>query len=132
MISAQLEKVTSHLNIKVVVIEDPFSCKLKPEYGVDSSYHLDGNDLKKINLELDEEILPYPLFPYSDHEGYKEYKRLTKEQYISLMKYRLYQVAKLGKLSELLAIVCGVQTKNIIIKWDEDKPGIKKPGFIKS
>jgi len=114
-----------------VIVENPFICKSKPEYGIDSSYHFNEEDLTKIERELDEGIYPHPIFKYSAHVGYKEYKHLTKEQYIALMKYRFYQVTKLGKVPELLSVAGGKRIEDVIIQWDESQPGIKKPGFVK-
>ena len=114
-----------------VIKEEPFQCKLKEESGPNSTYHFNEEDLSNIERELDETIFPYAIFPYSVHDGYPEFRHLTREKYIDLIKYRLYQIAKLGKVNDVLSLLYGEQIRNVMIKWDETKPGIKKPSFIK-
>ncbi|MFX3625134.1 MAG: hypothetical protein ACE3JP_14205 [Ectobacillus sp.] len=118
-ISSISESIFSFKYKKSVIKEDPFVCKQKPEKNGTSTYHLDEIDLRKINVMFPE------IFPYSDRVAYKEYKDLSKNQYINLMKPRLYQLIVRGQLVDVLTMLTGRNMEGVAIRWDESKPGIE-------
>lgn len=109
------------LKNKGKVIREPLLCKIRKEKNADVHYHFDANDLKRAN-----EMFP-EIFPYYMCIAYKEYMRLSKNQYIDLIKYRLYEIIKSGKMADLLNHLEIIKDNEIKIKWDENKPGVKKP-----
>jgi hypothetical protein len=122
-ISSISESIFSLKN-KGKVIREPLLCKSRKEKNAEVHYHLGPNDLERAN-----ELFP-EIFPYHMCVAYNEYRRLSKNQYIDLMKYRLYEIIKSGKMAGLLNYLGIIKDSEIEIKWHENKPGIKKPSKI--
>lgn len=96
-------------------------CRLKDRK---DTYHIDANDLKKMN------DFCIDFFPYEWAKGYQQYGQLTRNQYIGLLKHTIFWYIQEGKMGGFLAAISGYQDLDIEISWDSSSPKTpKKPTF---
>jgi hypothetical protein len=98
----------------------PFILKKRTAEFHEVQYHLDENDLLKINKVYAD------IFPFSTCNSFKEYKNLTKNSYIDLMKYRFYQHILSGEIVNIMSLV-NDSPLNANILWDNNTLPINEP-----
>lgn len=98
----------------------PFFLKKRTAEFHEVQYHLDEKDLLKINEAYTD------IFPFSACNSYEEYRNITKNSYIDLMKYRLFQYILSGELVNIMSLVNGSHL-NVNILWDNNTLPINEP-----
>ena len=103
------------------IIEELFPSKNRSKEFHEVPYHLDENDLMRINEHFTD------IFPYSMRGNYKDYESITRNKYTELMKYRLCEKIKSGAFNNIVSLLEGTEFR---VEWDKSAPGFERPSWI--
>ena len=103
------------------IIDQLFPLKHRSKEFHKVPYHLDENDLMRINEHFTD------IFPYSMRGNYKDYESITRNKYTELMKYRLCEKIKSGAFNNIVSLLEGTEFR---VEWDKSAPGFERPSWI--
>lgn len=103
------------------IIKQLFPLKHRSKEFHEVPYHLDENDLMRINEHFTD------IFPYSMRGNYKGYEDLTRNEYTELMKYILYEKIRAGAFNNIVSLLGGTDFR---VEWDKSAPGFERPSWI--